>query len=542
MRFRKILVLARLVAGATAMVLPAAPLLLAAQPALAQESYVFSSINVTGNQRIEGETIRIFAGVPTGTAVSSTDLNAALDKLFSTGLFADASLVPDGATLIIRVVENPTVNKINFEGNNKIKDDVLSAAIEMQPRGPYSRAAAEQAAQVIADVYRAEGRYDATVRPLLIEQSDNRVDVVFEISEGAATGVSRINFIGNNAYSDRRLLGVITTTESGILRNLFSSDIFDAQQMQSDMDLLTDFYLERGFADFEIQSSVAELTRDRENFYITYDIYEGPAYTINSVSVSSTVNGLSPDGFTGQNLVQVGGLYSADDIAAAIEELENEVALRKFSFIQARPVLTRNDVAETIDVQFVLEQGPRVFVERIDITGNSATLDRVIRREFTLAEGDPFSARKIREAEENIDALGYFSVVDVGIVPGSSENQAVVSVNAVDQSTGSISFGFTYSAEDGIGGSVILNERNFLGRGQRLNFELGIAQTRSVLAFGFTEPALLDRDLLAGFDVYYRDFDQTASSYQTTNIGLRTTDQLSAVGEWPVVAALPPVE
>ncbi len=487
--------------------------------AFAQGAFSFSSISVTGNQRIESDTIRVIANIPTGTSVSADDVNAGLERLLATGLFADASLTPQGSTLVIEVVENPTINRINFEGNNKIPDDVLAGAISLRSRAAYTAQAAEIDAQTISQVYLQEGRFNAQVRPVIIKQTDNRVDLVFEIAEGSVTGVSRVSFVGNKVYSDRRLLRTIETTESGLLSFLFSSDTFDRDRMQRDEGLLRDFYMERGYADFEVQSSVAELARERDNFFITFNIFEGPAYRFGNVSVSSSILGLDSTGFTGQNWVRSGKLYSAKAIERAVQELEDQAARRKVSFVAVRPILTRNDVAKTIDIEFVLEQGPRVFIERIDITGNSATLDRVIRRQFDVAEGDPFNAREVKEAEERIRNLRYFSDVQVGVHEGSSPNQVVVAVDAQDTSTGSLSFGVNFASDTGFGGSISVNERNFLGRGQSLNFELGIAETSNTLVFSFTEPQLLDRDLLAGFDLYYRAAERAESSFQTTNIG-----------------------
>ncbi len=498
--------------------IPAAIVLLP-DTAIAQGAFSFASISVNGNQRIESDTIRVIANIPTGSAVSGAEINAGLERLLATGLFSDVSLTPQGSTLIITVAENPTINRINFEGNNKITDDVLAGAIALRSRAAYSPEAAEIDAQTISQVYLQEGRFNAEVRPVIIRQSDNRVDLVFEIAEGSVTGVSRVNFVGNKVYSDRRLLSTIETTENGLLSFLFSSDTFDRDRMLRDEGLLRDFYLERGYADFEVQSSVAELERERDNFFITFNIFEGPVYRFGNVSVSSTILGLEATGFTGQNWVKPGKLYSAKAIERAVQELEDEAARRKISFVAVRPVLSRNDVAQTIDINFVLEQGPRVFIERIDITGNSATLDRVIRRQFDVAEGDPFNEREVKEAEERIRNLRYFSDVQVGVHEGSSANQVVVAVDAQDTSTGSLSFGVNFASDTGFGGSIAVNENNFLGRGQALNFEFGISETANTLVFSFTEPQLLDRNLLAGFDLYYRAVERAESSFQTTNIG-----------------------
>jgi outer membrane protein insertion porin family len=519
MKFTLTGALARKLLVVLALGISAAPALFYPVPSVAQSAFSFSSIRVEGNRRIDSETIRVIAAIPTGRSVSASEVDAGLDRLVATGLFADVQLRPAGGVLVIEVVENPTINRVNFEGNSRIADDVLAGSIALQPRAAFSPEAAEVDAQTITEIYRTEGRFNATVRPVIIEQTDNRVDLVFEITEGSATGVSRINFVGNQRYSDSRLLRTIETTESGLLSFLFTSDSFDRDRMIRDEAALTDFYHERGYADFEVRSSLAELDRSRDNFFITYSMTEGPQYHFGRVTLSSSIVGLSPEGFTGQNFVKSGRLYSRKALERAVEVLEDEATLRKIPFVSVRPVLVRNDVNQTIDVEFVLEQGERVFIERIDITGNSTTLDRVIRRQFRLAEGDPLNPREIRAAEDRIRGLRYFSDVRVGVHQGSSPNQAVVAVNAQDTSTGNLSFGVNFASDNGFSGSIAVNERNFLGRGQELNFELGISESSNTLIFSFTEPALLDRDLLAGFDLYYRAEERDESSFQTTNIG-----------------------
>jgi outer membrane protein insertion porin family len=520
MAFQRTAVIARLVVCAVALIVAGVPaaLFVTAGPASAQSAYSFSSVSVQGNQRIDAQTVRAIADVPIGASVSGSDLSAALGRLEATGLFADVSLEPQGGTLVIRISENPMINQISFEGNAKTKDEELIAITALKPNVAFSADLAEVDAQMIVEFLKSQGRYNAEVRPMIIRLPNNQVNLVFEINEAKVTGVSKVNFVGNQVYSDWRLLRVIETSENGILSFLLSTDSFDRSRMEQDEQLLRDFYLERGYADFEVRSSVAELERERDNFFLTYDIYEGPLYRFGQVSVSSSILSLPPVGFTGQNNVRTGDLFSADAIEQAVEDLESEAQLRKVSFVVARPVLTRNELTQTIDVEFVLETGPRVFIERIDITGNTTTLDRVIRRQFALAEGDPLSARSVREAEEQLRELGFFVDVRSQVYQGSSPNQVIVAIDAEDTTTGSFSFGLNYASDTGLGGVASISERNFLGRGQFINFELAVGQDNNVLQFAFTEPALLDRDLLAGFKAYYQDQTYTESSFDSTVI------------------------
>lgn len=487
------------------------------EQAQAQVSTSFSRIDVSGNQRIEADTIRVIAGISPNTRVSPEQLNQALQNLFDSGLFENVELQPIAGRLTIDVVENPTINAIAFEGNSQLDDDALAAVTQLQPRQAYNAAAAEADALRIVEAYRASGRFSAEVRPVLIRRSDNRVDVLYEIQEGRVTSVQRIAFVGNQKYSDNRLRRVIETGET----RFFSRGSYDRDRVELDRQLLREFYLDRGHVDFQVRSVVSELAQDRSGFFISFNITEGPEYSFGKVGVSSAISNI--DAGTYNRLVKMssGDVYSASEVDETVERIAIAVDEDGFPFTEVRPRVSRNDGARTIDVNFEVVRGQRIFVERIDIEGNTETLDRVIRREFDVVEGDPLSGRDVREAENRIRALGIFESVAVRVRQGSSAERAVIDVDVVERPTGSLSFGVGYSSDSGVNGVISLSESNFLGRGQRFSFEISVAEKSRVLAFSFAEPAFLDRDLLAGVDLFYRQVDRTESSFQETNIGFR---------------------
>ena len=487
--------------------------------AAAQVSTSFSRIDVAGNRRIEAATIRSIADIPTGVTVSPARLNTALRALFDSGLFQNVELTPQAGVLTINVVENPTINQIAFEGNRAVDDATLSSLVDLRPRLAYSRSAAEADALKIVEAYRAAGRFNAEVLPFIIEREDNRVDLVFEVTEGRVTEVQRIAFVGNQAYSDSRLRRAIETAEAGVLRYFFSNDTYDRDRVQLDQQLLREFYLDRGYVDFRIRSVVTELARDRDGFFVSFNVSEGPKYNFGEISLVSSVQDVDAAPYQRFVNVREGNTYSASRIERVIENLSEELYRDGAVFVDIQPRVTKNEAARTIDVTFDIVPGRRVFVERIDIEGNTRTLDRVIRRQFRIVEGDPLNPREVRRAENRIRGLGVFSNVRVSAREGSASDQVVIDVDVEEDRTGSLSFGIGYSTDSGVGGTISFSERNFAGRGQRVSAEASYADRSRVLNFSFTEPGLLDRDLLAGFNLYFREVDRDESSFQQTNFG-----------------------
>ncbi|MEP2715400.1 outer membrane protein assembly factor BamA [Pseudophaeobacter sp.] len=487
------------------------------------QSYRFNSVKVEGNQRIQSSTIVAYTGIERGKSVSAGALNDAYQSIIDSGVFERVELVPSGNTLIIKVTEFPTINKINFEGNRRIKDENLSEIIESSPRRVFNPAQAEQDAANIAAAYGAQGRLASRVTPRIIRRSDNRVDLVFEISEGDTTEVERVSFIGNQVYSDRRLRRVLETKQAGLLRAFINKDTLIEERIEFDKQVLRDFYLSRGYVDFQVNSANAEVTRERDAVFLVVDVSEGQQFSFGEISVTSEVSEADADVFRAAMKVKPGVIYSPTLVEAEIERLETLALRQGIDFLRVEPRVTRNDRDLTLDIEFMLTRGPRVFVERIDIEGNTTTLDRVIRQKFRTVEGDPFNPREIRSTAERIRALGFFSNSDVDVREGSSPSLVVVDVDVEEQPTGSLSLGGSYSVNDGFGISIGLTENNFLGRGQRLSFAIATATEADEYILGFVEPHLLGRDLRFSLDLGLSESDSSFSEYDTKRAFLTPT-------------------
>ena len=486
----------------------------------AQGTAVFSRIDVAGNERIEADTVRVFSGIEPGEPVTPEELNLAVRRLFDTGLFEDVTVMPQAGRLVITVVENPTINQIAFEGNNSIDDEELTKVVELRPRLAYSVAAAEADAQRIVEAYRQSGRFSASVNPVIIRQSDNRVDLVFEIFEGRSTQVQRVSFTGNEAFSDRRLRRVIQTNQANWLSFLFGGTNYDADRLELDRELLRQFYLQRGYVDFRVLSSTAELSRERNGFFLSFTVSEGAQYRFGQIRVASAIPGLDATAFEPLLGPVLGnGIYNVKNVDTVIERMTFQAGQQGYAFVDIRPIVDKDEANRIVNITFEMTPGERVFVERIDITGNTRTLDRVIRRQFDIVEGDAFNAREIRDAEDQIRGLGYFSTATVSVREGTTPDRALVLVEVEEQSTGSLNLGGAYSTNEGLTAQIGIVERNFLGRGQTVSATIAANKEFGNFEFGFVEPALFDRDLLAGFSLYYRQRDFSEQTFQQSNAG-----------------------
>ncbi len=477
------------------------------------QNFRFSRVQVVGNLQIETGTVLSYAAINPGQTVSAGELNAAYQNILNSGLFETVEIAPQGGTLLITVREYPTINRISIEGNRKLKDDVLLPLLRSQPRRVYSPNVAEQDAAAIAQAYEQAGRLAATVNPVIIRRSNNRVDLVFEVSEGRVVEVERISFVGNRDFSDRRLRRVLESKQAGLFRQIIQRDTFIGDRLQFDRQVLTDFYRSRGYADFQILSVASEFSRERNAFFVTFTIQEGQRYTYGNLAVASELPEINLAAYQGAVNIRRGQYYSPVDIENTIARLERLAVQQDLDFVRVDPRIERDERNLLLNITFALVRGPRIFVERIDIEGNATTLDRVIRRQFTAVEGDPFNPREIREAASRIEALGFFSKAEVTPREGSSPDQVIVDVDVEEQPTGSLGFGASYSAAAGIGFNVNFSERNFLGRGQTLSFNAGIGDSTGTYAFGFREPAFLGRDVAFFFNVGY----STASGAGGTN-------------------------
>mgnify|MGYP000467456100 CR=1 FL=1 len=487
---------------------------LAILPVFAQE-YSFSSVTVEGNQSVDPQTILTYAGIGRGQSVSAGALNDAYQRIVDSGLFESVELIPQGGTLLIRVVENPMINVINFEGNKRLDDEELAGFITSVPRRVYNPAQAEQDAAAIAEQYRIKGRLAATVEPRIIRRDGNRVDLVFEVQEGRVVEIERISFVGNRAYSDRRLRQVLETKQAGLLRQLIQRDTFVAERLELDKQLLRDFYLSRGYIDVQVLDASSDVARERDAFFVTFTVREGQSFKIAQTSTVSEIEGLDAAEFDAVKRIRAGQTWSPSLIDANIARMENLALQKGLNFVRIDPRITRNDRDGTLDVQFTLVRGERIFVERIDIEGNTTTLDQVIRRQFRTSEGDPFNPREIRQSAERIRALGFFADAQVDAEPGSASDQVIVNVDVEEQPTGSLSLGASYSVSSGVGFNVGLSETNFLGRGQALAFNIVTGTDSQSSSFSFREPAFLGRDVALGFAASYNETDNQNASYDT---------------------------
>jgi len=491
--------------------------------AQAQASARFSRIDVSGNQRIAADTIRTIAGVSAGKRVSPGQINDAVQNLYSSGLFESVDVRPERGRLIIEVVENPTINRIAIEGNKRLKDEALFSLIGSVARRAYSPVQAEADAAAIANAYAQAGRLAARIKPKIIKRSDNRVDLVFEIREGRVVEVNRIGFTGNRVYSDRRLRRAIETKQAGLFRALVRKDTYIQDRIAFDKQKLTDFYKRRGYIDAEVQSSGADFSRQRNSFLLNFKVQEGQQYKFGEMTVTSQEPDVNVDDYRKAMKIKSGRPFDPRKVDTTLERLDIIAYDRGLPFVQAVPRITRNDNTRTIDIEFELQRGARTFVERIDIEGNSTTLDRVIRRQFKVVEGDPFNRREIRQATDRIRNLGYFANVDVESREGSAPDQAIIDVNVEEQPTGSLGFGVSFGTDDGLGGTITLKEDNFLGRGQHLGINLATSSENRTFDLSFSEPALFDRDLSAGFELYYRTSNSSFNSYDTVSLGFKPT-------------------
>jgi outer membrane protein insertion porin family len=461
-----------------------------------------ANIRIEGIQRIEPETVRSYLLLQPGDAWDAERVDRSLKALFATGLFADVKLTRQGNTLVVSVVENPIINRIAFEGNSKIADKDLNGEIQLRPRTVYTRTRVQNDVNRILQLYRRRGRFAATVEPKVIQLSENRVDLVFEINEGQSTGVRSINFVGNRNFSDSTLRGSIETKESRWYRFLSTSDTYDPDRLTYDRELLRKFYLSEGYADFRVISAVAELTPDRDGFVITFAVEEGERYRFGKIDVNIGLKDLPKDLVLPLLTVQTEDWYSADAVERSIAALTDALGNRGYAFVEIKPQVTRNRDERTIDIVFDVREGPQVYVERIDINGNVRTLDKVIRREFRLVEGDAFNTGRMQRSKERIQNLGFFKKVEVNNTQGSAPDRTVINVEVEEQSTGELSLGIGFSTSDGPLADISVRERNFLGRGQDLRIGTVLSLRSQQVDLSFTEPYFLDRNIAAGFDLF----------------------------------------
>jgi len=482
-------------------------------PASAQaQGGTVREIRVVGNRRVEPETVRSYLQFSVGDAYDAGNVDRSIKALFSTGLFADVSISQQGAAAVVTVVENPVINQVAFEGNSEVDTATLQTEVQLKPRSVFTRARAQADVQRILDVYRRQGRFAATVEPKIIELEQNRVNLVFEIAEGGATKVKGINFIGNRAFSDSQLRDIVSTTQTGWFDFLKGTSVYDPDRLSLDRELLRQYYLKNGYADARVVSANAELDRDGTGFFITFSIEEGELYTFGAVTIESSLPSLETGRLNGEVLTTPGALYNGSDIDKSVEKLTLIVAEQGYAFARVRPRASPDAGSRTIAIVYAIDEGPRVYIERINVIGNVRTKDHVIRREFRLAEGDAYNPALVDRAKKRLQALGLFKTAEVKRRPGSASDRVTLDVEVVEQSTGELSFGAGYSTSEGVIGDISITERNLLGNGQFLRLKLAGSLERYQIDLSFTEPRFLDRNLSAGFDLFHKETDQTRQS------------------------------
>jgi len=479
------------------------------------------SISVEGNRRVEVETIRSYFKPGPGGRLDQAAIDDGLKALIETGLFQDVRINRGaGGQIIVSVVENPVIGRIAFEGNKKIKDEQLTAEVQSKARGTFSRAMVQSDTLRIAEIYRRSGRYDVRVTPEIIEQPNNRVDLVFTVEEGAKTGVKSIEFVGNNAFSSYRLRDVIKTHESNLLSFLASSDIYDPDRVEADRDLIRRFYLKNGFADVQVVAALTEYDPDKKGFNVTFKIEEGSQYRVGAVDFRSSIPNFDPTSMRGYSRVNVGSLYNVESVEKSVEEMQIEASRRGYAFAVVRPGGDRNFEAHTVSVVFNIDEGPRTYIERINLRGNTRTRDYVIRREFDISEGDAYNRALVDRAERRLKNLDYFKSVKITTEPGSSSDRVILIVDMEEKSTGDFSVSGGYSTTDGALAEVSVSERNLLGRGLFAKASVTYGQYARGYSLSFVEPYLLDYRVALGLDLYQRQqLSNSYISYGTKTLG-----------------------
>ncbi len=485
---------------------------------------IIQAINVSGNRRIETDTITAYMVVQPGAPFDPQRINESLKTLYATGLFKSVSITRDGANLNVTVVENPTVDEVLFSGNKAVSDKDAQAAISLKSRSVFTPAAAETARRAILGVYAQKGYYNAKVEANIIKLSDNRVNVVFKCTDGAQTLVSRIAFIGNDHFSQGTLRDVVSTREYAWFRFFSGADEYSAQRIEYDEYLLHKFYLHKGYADFSIVSANANLNPDRKSFHLTYDISEGPRYKISSLKIVSGIRTLKDQQLSGLVPLSVGDWFDGDALQEGVDALNKRALNLGYAFAQVNPQVQTDPAHKTIAITLNIVEGPRVYIQRIDITGNTRTEDKVIRRELTVAEGDAYNQAKVDDSTRHIKGLGYFKDEKLTTSPGSSPQQVVLNTAVTEQATGQFSLGGGYSTSLGALINTGLSQNNFLGTGVNASINALLAQRGTQINLGITDPYFLDRNLIAGFDIFRTVTNSYTSSsqsyaYSESNIG-----------------------
>ncbi len=495
-----------------------------AAPVIQQPGIPIQRILVEGNQRIEPATIQSYLLVHPGDTFDPERIDLSLKTLFATGLFADVQIEQRGADLVVSVIENPIINRVIFEGLHTLKEDDLEDEVQARPRSVFTPARAQADVQRIVELYRRSGRFAAAVTPQVRELDQNRVDLIFVVDEGPVTGVREINFLGNQVYSDRTLRDAIVTSQTHWWNFFDRNDNYDPDRLEYDREQLRKFYSNHGYADFRVVSAVAELTPDQRDFFITFSVDEGVRYEFGTINVETQLNRLPANVLLAAVPMREGQVFRGDQIEDAIDAMTYVAGTVGYANVEITPRVERDREHHKVNITFEVNEGPRVFVERIDIVGNTRTVDRVIRREMRINEGDAFNRVLLDRSRQRIQGLGYFRTVNVEEVDGSAPDRSVVNVTVEEESTGELAFAAGYSSQENLLLDASITERNLRGRGQFLRLRVSTSAQRQQIDLRFTEPRFMGRDLSAGFDLYSLRTDflsQSSFENQSTGMGLR---------------------
>lgn len=477
-------------------------------------------IQIIGAQRIEESTIASYMDLKVGDNVDSESTDRVLKSLFSTGLFADVAVENANGTVTVKVIENPLINQIVFEGNDKIETAELMGEIQLRERQVFTRTKVQSDVNRLYQIYRRQGRFSVLIEPKIIRLDQNRVNLVFEIQEGDVTKVKAIRFVGNKKYDDDKLRSAISTKEAAWYRFLSTDDRYDPDRLSYDQEMLRNFYLSQGYADFQITSAVAELSDDKERFYLTFTVEEGERYKVSGTEIISQLRNFDASQLNSIIEIQAGDWYDADKVTKTVTAMTDALGDLQYAFVNVQPDVRKNREDHTVQLVFTIHETPRVFVERVNVNGNVRTLDKVLRREMQIVEGDPFNRSKLAKSEQKIKNLDFFDDVKVDVQQGSAPDKTVVNIDVQEKSTGELSVGAGFSSSDGPLADFRIRERNLLGKGQDLLLSTTIAGERTEFDASFTEPYFLNRDLSAGVDAFHMTRDlQDESSYDQRRTG-----------------------
>ncbi len=479
-----------------------------------------SFLIIKGNQRVEKETIISYLTFNLEDSITTNQINNSLKSLYATGLFRDVKIQRDGVNLIIEVIENPIINAVFFEGNKRLKSEDLKSEVQLSSGSTYTKSKVSIDVQRLIQLYRFSGRFGAVVEPKIIQLIDNRVNLIFEIQEGPITKIEKIDFIGNSIFSDQRLRREISSRSKSILRPLTSADRYDPDRLSLDKELLRKLYNENGFIDFRVNSATGELSLDNSSFYVLFSIYEGKKYSIRDINFKSSIDSLNLKRLEEVITIKKGSIYNSSSLEKSVNKISDELGNQGYAFVNVQSILDLDRNSNSVDITLTVSESSKVYVERINIKGNERTLDKVIRREFTFSEGDPYNSQKISESIKKIRNLGIFQKVDLDTNRGTTKDKTILDVSIQEKSTGELSLGMGVSSSDGPIGDFSVKERNFLGKGQKLSTSLRLSSRTQEIDLSFTDPYFLDNNYSAGFDIFRKAADlQDTSSFNSKTVG-----------------------